>query len=578
MLVGKDFGPYVVDKELGTGAMGTVVRATHKKTGERVAIKLMALSLGSSDPAINRFVREVAILKQLEHPNIVTYKGSGRYHGSPFLVMEYVEGESLDRVLHRRTKLPWEEVVDVGIHLCAALQHAHDKGIIHRDLKPSNLMILKDGTVKLTDFGIAKDTDVTALTAANSTVGTAAYMSPEQCRGVRDISHKSDLYSMGIMFYELLTGRKPFTGETAMEVFLQHANETDYKTPGQISLDVPIWLDTLVCQLMEKEPNKRPLNATAVADSLRLIRDNIEIQRSAGVEAATKRRIDRTSSEKKLDEEDKTAARVMLGKKKKKKAQPFYAKGWFTLSALALIGLASAACVYFAFLQTPSAEPLYRQAEALWNTDHKAAREGPVAAFLAIYPKHEKADQVQKWADQYDFDMRDRQMHNRRKRFKADGKDHDEEQLARDALDDEDLGKLADAAKRWKDLSAKKGNADPDIHAWGLVGERYGQELQKVAERYTELRQRILLERATKEESNTSDDLERAALAAVREEIASWHAQNSGATERAQKHLALAKEKWDDLKKSAEQSDHRFWYLLAAKRARDVREASKTPN
>ena len=109
MLVGKEFGPYVVEKELGSGAMGTVICAKHKKSGDRVAIKLMSLALGSSEGAIARFVREVAILKQLDHPNIVKYKGSGRYRGSPFYVMEYVEGESLDRILYRRTRLPWKK-------------------------------------------------------------------------------------------------------------------------------------------------------------------------------------------------------------------------------------------------------------------------------------------------------------------------------------------------------------------------------------------------------------------------------------------------------------------------------------
>src|SRR5438128_1198118 len=133
MLVGKEFGPFLVDKELGSGAMGTVVRAKHTKSGNRVAIKLMSLALGSSEGAKKRFKREVDILRQLVHPNIVRYIGSGRYHGSPFYVMEYVEGESLDRILHRRTRIPWEEVLELGIHLCAALQHAHDKGIIHRD-------------------------------------------------------------------------------------------------------------------------------------------------------------------------------------------------------------------------------------------------------------------------------------------------------------------------------------------------------------------------------------------------------------------------------------------------------------
>ena len=219
------------------------------------------------------------------------------------------------------------------------MQHAHDRGIIHRDLKPSNLMILKDGAVKLTDFGIAKDEDVTALTAANSTVGTAAYMSPEQCRGLRDITHKTDLYSMGIMFYELLAGRKPFIGETPMEVFLQHANKTDFKRPAEIVMEVPIWLNTLVDQLMEKDPAKRPISAKAVADSLQLIREKVAAQRSAGVEAATKRKIDRARGDKKLDEEDKAAARAMLGKKKKTKTTPFYAKALFTITALALMAL-----------------------------------------------------------------------------------------------------------------------------------------------------------------------------------------------------------------------------------------------
>jgi serine/threonine protein kinase len=130
MLVGKEFGPYLVDKELGSGAMGTVVRATNKKSGNKVAIKLMSLALGSSEAATNRFVREVSILKQLDHINIVKYLGSGKYHGSPFYIMEYVEGESLDHILRRRTRIPWEEVVEMGIDLCAALQHAHDKGII----------------------------------------------------------------------------------------------------------------------------------------------------------------------------------------------------------------------------------------------------------------------------------------------------------------------------------------------------------------------------------------------------------------------------------------------------------------
>src|SRR5439155_12163804 len=123
-----------------------------------------------------------------------------RWNKTPFIAMEYVDGEPLDRALTRRGRLSWEEVIAYAKQLCDALQYAHDKGIIHRDLKPSNLMITREGTLKLTDFGIAKDMDVTALTGANSTIGTASYMSPEQCKGDRNLSNKSDLYSLGIVF------------------------------------------------------------------------------------------------------------------------------------------------------------------------------------------------------------------------------------------------------------------------------------------------------------------------------------------------------------------------------------------
>src|SRR6516225_4789493 len=189
----------------------------------RVAIKVMAPGL-TSKVALERFKRESDILKQLRHPNIVRLIASGKYHGSPFYAMEFIEGESLDQVMARRRRITWEELIPLGQQLCAGLQYAHEKGIVHRDLKPSNLMVLADGTVKLTDFGIAKDMDVTALTSANCTVGTAAYMSPEQCKGERDLTAKSDLYSMGVVFYELITGKKPFRAETPMDMFMLHVN------------------------------------------------------------------------------------------------------------------------------------------------------------------------------------------------------------------------------------------------------------------------------------------------------------------------------------------------------------------
>src|SRR3974377_1076450 len=137
MLVGKDFGPYLVDKELGAGAMGTVYRGRHRETGVKVAIKLVAPGLAASELAMSRFKREISILKQLSHPNIVRLLASGKAKNTPFYIREFVSGESLDHVIARRGRITWEELVPLGQQLCAGLQFAHDKGIIHRDLQPS---------------------------------------------------------------------------------------------------------------------------------------------------------------------------------------------------------------------------------------------------------------------------------------------------------------------------------------------------------------------------------------------------------------------------------------------------------
>ena len=477
MLVGRKLGPFIVDKELGSGAMGSVYRAQHEKTGQIVAIKLISAALAGNEQALARFQREVSILKQLDHPNITKYYGSGRWHKTPFYIMEFIEGESLDQVLERRGRLTWEEVIAIGTQLCAALQHAHDQGIIHRDLKPANLMVLADGTCKLTDFGIAKDTDVTALTAANSTLGTASYMSPEQCKGARDITAKSDLYSMGIMFYELLTSRKPFNADTVMDMFMMHTTGT-FERPSRWVLEIPIWFDTLICELLEKDPLRRPENAHAVAKSLNKIKEKMLAQASAGLDAATKRRVERSAHDVKLSDIDKDLARALLGKKKKTKTEPFYRKNWFTVTALVGVAAALVLAVWFIFLKAPAADGVYAQAEPLMRSaelkDHKEARNGPIEDFLTYHADHSKAAQVARWRDQVDTEVGEHQMKNRRGRFAPDG---DAEKTAFDALEDEDIGKLDEAKKRWQDLLKYKSETAKEKRMWALLGEKYLGEL-----------------------------------------------------------------------------------------------------
>jgi serine/threonine-protein kinase len=408
MQVGHKMGPFVVEGEVGAGAMGSVYRAKFTETGETVAIKMISMALVANENAVRRFEREAKILQQLRHPNIVRLHSFGRYKGTPFIVMEYVEGESLDHVLARRGRFSWEDVVHLGRQVCLALQHAHAKGIIHRDLKPSNLMMLEDGTAKLTDFGIAKDTDVTALTGANCTVGTAAYMSPEQCRGETVITGKSDLYSLGVVFFELLTGRKPFQAESPVDMFMKHVNEPPPR-PSRLVTDIPVWLDTLVLQMLEKKPEHRPLDAEMVVKALDEVIQKAGGGHSAAVDAVSARAVDRRVQTSLPDEKDREAARSLrstLGKKKIRKKGAGTAK-WTILAVLLglpLLAIVFGTVLWFA-LRPPSADDLYAKAQKKMadpSTYGEAladqyGKDGPVRKFLTYHADHALADQVREW-------------------------------------------------------------------------------------------------------------------------------------------------------------------------------------
>ncbi len=408
MLVGQQLGPFLIEKELGAGAMGAVYRGKYVKTGQVVAVKVMAPGLGtSSASSAARFEREAAILKQLKHPNIVRLFGVGKHKGTAYYAMEYVKGESLDHIMARRDRMSWEEVVDLGTQLCSALQHSHEAGIVHRDLKPSNLMILEDGTLKLTDFGIAKDLDVTQLTGANNTIGTAAYMSPEQCKGDPNLTPKSDLYSLGVVFYELITGRKPFVAENAMEMFLHHVNSKPER-PSRIVLDLPVWLDTLICQLLEKKPEHRPRDAAMVGEVLASIQAKVEAQQSAGVEAAKARQMD-LSPEQRVGAEDRDITQSLLGRKKRKPKKQRKQGLARALQASGLLALLVAVVAGIVLLtRPPSAEALYKQAENLMKSEkperRDQARTGPIDKYLERFGDLDNAQtrQMRIWADDYD--------------------------------------------------------------------------------------------------------------------------------------------------------------------------------
>jgi serine/threonine-protein kinase len=480
MLVGKDLGPFRIESELGSGAMGSVYGAVRRDSGKHVAIKMIALGLLGSGKAVERFEREAEILKQLKHPNIVRFIGTGSYKKTPFFIMEYVEGESLDKMLIRRGAFPWNEVVVLGRQLCAALKHAHEKGIVHRDLKPSNLMILADGTLKLTDFGIAKDADMTALTGTNCTVGTAAYMSPEQCRGEKTLSAKSDLYSMGVVFYELLTGRKPFQAESPIDMFQAHVFNT-FERPRRLDMNIPVWLDNLVCQLLEKKPEHRPYDAEMVAKALDEVEQKVADLRSAGLDAATDRGRTRPA-----DETDRNAARTIrdaVGKKRlKKKVVPWAEKKWVqaVMLSLALAGLAAAV---FALTRPPSPEKLYAAVQAAVEAKDNSTATAAAARYLKYYGSRddEATRQVRAWDRSLQTDRRESQLHNRiygKFKSKPDG---DIEKFAFQAIEKEDQGDIQGAALDWKKVEGKVEDADSsDVAVYGWLAKKKLADLKAI--------------------------------------------------------------------------------------------------
>jgi serine/threonine-protein kinase len=480
MLVGQTIGnpakgEFHIEKELGSGAMGTVYRATLRLKDKAVPVALKVVSLGllGNESAMARFDRESAILQQLRHPHIVRLYGTGRFRGTPYIAMEFVDGEPLDRALARRGRLGWEEVLGYVKQLCDALHHAHLKGIIHRDLKPSNLMITEAGVLKLADFGIAKDADVTALTAANSTIGTAAYMSPEQCRGSRELTAKSDLYSLGVVMYELITGRKPFYAETSMDMFLKHVNETAVR-PSKLVPDLPVWVDNLIMHLLEKNTEARPLDAATVGQLIGVIEEKVRSHQSAGADAAKARRIDRKLNESVgMTDEDREAARAIKGKKKKKKkaeAVPLLQQTWVKAVGIAAV-LAGLVGVAVWFSLPESADQAFAKVQAAGTADDKLEA---VKLFLKSHGgrPHPKVDEARALFKDLRTKQSEKQLVTRygteesklNRRKAVDGETQEVMDAIWDGMTAEKKGSLKEAAVKWAYVREHVSEADPALY------------------------------------------------------------------------------------------------------------------
>lgn len=257
---------------LGVGTVGTVYRAESPDIDHPVAIKMLHPTIAHDPNIVDRFQREITIMERLNHPHIVRNYGGGLMDGQYFYAMQLLESGTLKERLQTYGPLPWAQAAAFSAQIASALQHAHNHGIIHRDLKASNLFFDQEGRIVLGDFGIARDTHEADVTGDGITVGTYAYMSPEQICADKEISGKADLYSLGCAMYEMLTGKPPFQGANFAQIWDQHLHK---KPPGlrEQGIDCPEWLEQLIMQLLEKEPERRPFNARAVQG---LIRDHLE--------------------------------------------------------------------------------------------------------------------------------------------------------------------------------------------------------------------------------------------------------------------------------------------------------------
>lgn len=258
-----ELSDYEVGDILGVGTVGTIYAA--KRISDRSPVAIKRLHPGvSNDPNIRaRFEREMLILQRLRHPNIIRYDGGGVTEGQLFYVMELVNGGTVKDLLERSGRIQWPVVVELTRQICSALQCAHNHGVVHRDLKPGNLFLTRQGDLKLGDFGIARDQHNSDLTSSGMTVGTHAYMAPEQITGDNRISGKADLYALGCCIYEMLAGKKVFAGENFAQLFEQHLRSNPPSILDEVP-DCPAPLDEIIRQLLAKDPEDRPFNARSV--------------------------------------------------------------------------------------------------------------------------------------------------------------------------------------------------------------------------------------------------------------------------------------------------------------------------
>ncbi|MDR3596199.1 Stk1 family PASTA domain-containing Ser/Thr kinase [Clostridium sp.] len=266
---------YELLEKIGEGGMGIVYKAKCSLLNRFVAVKILKSELSTNEDFIARFKREANSVANLSYPGIVSIYDVGVENNINFIIMEYIKGKTLKQIIKENSRLSPLKTLEISSQIAKALQYAHKNNIIHRDVKPDNIILTEDNIVKLMDFGIAKVTDSVTLTNSNKIIGSVHYFSPEQAKG-KFIDHRTDIYSLGIVMYEMITGQVPFNGDTSISIAMMHIQEPIIP-PQEIIHDIPENINKVILKALEKDPIDRFQTAKELFDISNLLKDNLSL-------------------------------------------------------------------------------------------------------------------------------------------------------------------------------------------------------------------------------------------------------------------------------------------------------------
>lgn len=265
-------GRYYIETIIGSGGMATVFRATDQLMNRIVAIKMLRDEFANDAASVKRFINESRAVAMLSHENIVNIYDVSVSDESKYIVMEYIEGITLKNYVANKGALEAGEVISCAEQILCALEHAHSKGVIHRDIKPQNIMLLKNGQIKVADFGIAKLPSAETVTVSDKAIGTVYYISPEQASG-KKVDARSDLYSLGALLYEISTGQLPFDNENTVSIALMQINDNP-SPPREVNPNIPVGLQEIILTAMEKDPDMRFQSASQMLSCIQKLKTN----------------------------------------------------------------------------------------------------------------------------------------------------------------------------------------------------------------------------------------------------------------------------------------------------------------